>query len=328
MKNSLLNIALASAMLLAFAACQKDLDTLPASEENTAPETSLPDAAAADRTTYYFGVTQYMNSYPSQFIRFFTNGAMQSNDWVQGQDSNGAWSLVKNMVGICEVTGMGAANGHYITTGTTGNALYFQKKLLKIDPNTSSVMVLGTPVYATPGTMKDICFIGTGNTGIAAGIYGLIGSSLRRINASSGFTTQSTIGTLTGLATGFTPKGMSWTTGCGGAKELVVTATRGGFNVVKAYKCNPNTAALTFICDITPTAPEVFTNANCGIGWFAPANSLWVNGKNTTNSQAVYKYGQAAVSPWVNTCSLPLPATPAIGLPVSFRNIEDFCSVL
>ncbi|MBK7408658.1 MAG: hypothetical protein IPJ40_11690 [Saprospirales bacterium] len=285
-------------------------------------------AVSADGQLIY-SISADFPFYRSQMIRFFSTGGLQSTDHIQGQNPNtGIGSLVKNVKGICRVTNTGtSADGkYYVTTGMFNDDPYFDAQLFEIDPNSSSANLLVPPVVAAPGTIRDICFIGT-FSGIQAGIYGIRGGiELVRFNFSGGvFSPPVSVGFFTSaLPVGYTAWGLSWTL-CAGQPELLITA-RGQPNLVKYYQCDPNTAALTFIGDILPTAPAVFSFANCGIGWFASTDELWINGiDNTTNSQPVYKYNQSAVVPW---CPGTAPLITSTNLPFSGRNVEDFCTEL
>lgn len=285
-------------------------------------------AVSADGQIIY-AVSADFPFYRSQMIRFFPTGGLQSTDHIQGQNPNtGIYSLVKNVKGICQVTNTGtSADGKYfVTTGMFNDDPYFDVQLFEIDPNSSAANLVVPPVVSAPGTIRDICFIGT-FPGIQAGIYGIRGGiELVRFNFSGGvFSAPVGIGFFTSaLPVGYTAWGLTWTL-CAGQPKLLITA-RGQPNLVKYYQCDPNTAALTYIGDILPTLPAVFSFANCGIGWFASTDELWINGiDNTTNSQTVYKYNQSTVHPWCPGSASLITST---NLPFSGRNIEDFCTEL
>lgn len=283
---------------------------------------------AKGQPIYYYGVSADWPLYRSQLIRFFPAGGMQSNDHIMGQNPvTGIFSFVENVKGICQVlnTGTGADGKYFVTTGMFNDDPYFDAQLFEIDPTTSSATILGPPIVAAPGTIRDICFIGS-FPGIQPGIYGVRGGvELVRFHFSGGtFSAPVSVGFFTAsLPAGYTAWGLSWTL-CGGQPELIVTA-RSAANLVKYFKCDPNTGALTFTGDILPTAPAVFSLAHCGIGWFKTSDELWVNGNDPTSPFTVYKFGQNIVSTW---CPGNAPLKTAANIPYSGRNIEDFCSKL
>jgi len=277
---------------------------------------------------FIYGISADWPFYRSQLIRFIPTGPMNSNDHIQGQNPiTGIYSLVENVKGICQVTNTGtSADGkYYVTTGVFNDDPYFDGQLFEIDPTSSAANILGPPLAAAPGTIRDICFIGT-FTGISAGIYGLRGGiELVRFNFTGGvFSPPVSIGFFTAnLPAGFLARGLTWTL-CNGVPELRITAT-GPSNLIKHYTCNPNTAALSYIGDILPSAPAVFTQANCGAGWVASSNELWVNGTDPTNTFIFYKFSQNLVPSW---CPGNIPSVTAANIPYSGRNIEDFCTEL
>lgn len=267
--------------------------------------------------------------YRSQMIRFYPTGVFHSNDHIQGLNPNtGNISLIENVKGICRVTNTGtSADGkYYVTTGLFNADPYFDAQLFEIDPNAASANLIVPPVAPAPGTIRNICFIGA-FPGIQPGIYGIRGGvELVRFNFSAGsFSAPVSIGFFNSqLPLGYTAWGLSWTL-CSGQPQLLLTA-RSQANLVKYYDCNPNTAVLTFIGDILPAPPVLFSFANCGIGWFAGSNELWVNGiDNTSNPQTVYQYGQCQAAGW---CPGNASQVPTVPMSFSGRNIEDFCTVL
>ncbi len=265
--------------------------------------------------------------YRSQLIRYYPNGTMNSNVFVEGQNLVGTVSAIRNIKGICHIKNTGSPfDGKYlVTTGIFNPDPYFDEKLLEINPNTSSATIIGPPLMATLGTVRDICFIWS-FPGIIPGIYGIKGGNeLVRFNFNgTTFNPPISIGFFTGsLPIGYSVWGMTWTL-CGGIPELIITA-RGSSNLVKYYKCNPNTGTLTYVGDILPTTPAVFSLAHCGIGWFATGNELWVNGIDNTYHLTSYKFGQSMVAPW---CPGNSTLVTAVNSPWSGRNIEDFCSEL
>lgn len=276
-----------------------------------------------------YGISADFPFYRSQIIRFFPGGGHHSNDHIQGQNPNtGITSLVENVKGICVVsnTGTSADGKYFVTTGLFNDDPYFDEQLIEIDPFSASANLIVPPVAPAPGTIRDICFIGT-FPGVQAGIYGIRGGTeLVRFNFTAGaFSAPVSIGFfITQLPIGYTAWGLSWTL-CSGQPQLIIMA-RGQPNLVKYYSCNPNTAVLTFLGDILPAAPLVYSFANCGIGWFANSNALWINGNDpVSNPLTVYKYNQNQVAPW---CPGPGPVANSSPLPFSLRNTEDFCSVL
>jgi hypothetical protein len=268
--------------------------------------------------------------YRSQMIRLYPGGGLESTDHIQGQNPNsGVFSLVQNVKGICVVsnTGTSADGKYFVTTGMFNADPYFDAQLFEIDPTSSSANLISPPVVPAPGTIRDLCFIGGTFPGIQAGIYGIRGGvELVRFGFSAGsFSAPVSVGFFTTqLPIGYTAWGLTWTL-CSGQPQLIITA-RGQPNLVKYYSCDPNTAALTFLGDILPAAPSIFSFANCGTGWFNASNTLWINGSdNTSNPFVVYKYNQNQIANW---CSGTVPLVNSTPLPFSGRNIEDFCSEL
>jgi hypothetical protein len=293
-------------------------------------EPSLQTIVTAENAPFIYAISADWPAYRSQLIRFSPTGLFQGNDHIQGQNLSGVYSLVENVKGICVVTNTGtSADGkYYVTTGMSNPDPYFDAQLFEIDPTSSSANILGPPIVAAPGTIRDICFIGS-FSGVPPGIYGIRGGNeLVRFgfNTSSGaFSAPLSVGFFTGtLPVGFSAWGLTWTL-CGGVPELIIAA-RGAPNLVKYYKCNPNTAVLTYVGDILPTAPSVFSLAHCGIGWFASSNMLMVNGIDpNAHPLTVYKFNENVVSPW---CPGVSALVTSVKLPLSGRNIEDFCTEL
>lgn len=262
---SLLGAGLVAALFM-LNACKKEVvqNTLPEIKDGT-PVTS--------RSQVTYGVEVYTGGAPSQIIEMDNNTGNVTNVTPQAfyVDNGGNTINLDNLKGIC-LTSWGQ---YFITTGNPVNpgpipSVIYSNALYKVNPQTGQSSYASTCPF---GTVSDL-----EHDPLTLNFYGLLNNSnsiVEIVDNNNNYGTYNGPFAITGIAPGYTLKGLSLVRDVNGL-YFVGCATRAGAPLTaKLYQIPANGGAATFLTDLDPVAD--MAGGHCGIGFDIDFNQLLIN---------------------------------------------------
>ncbi len=261
---SLLGFGIFAASLL-LNACQKEV--------GQAGDQVIPDGVpVGSRSQLTYGVTLYDGVTPCQIVEMDNNTGNVTNVAPQATyvDINNNTINLDNIKGIC-LTSWGQ---YFITTGSPANPTLgptspYNNALFKVNPTTGQCSYASTG----PGTVSDL-----EHDPITLNFYGLrnnSNSTYEIVDNSNNYGTYNGPFGITGIANGYTLKGLSLIRDFNGL-YFVGCATRAGApNTAKLYQIPVLGGPAIFLTDLNPVAD--LAGGHCGIGFDLDFNQLLIN---------------------------------------------------
>lgn len=286
--NIFFNLVFAIVLFTGLSGCRKESNPV------DQPGELIQTTEITDRALDIYGVTVWTSNTPSRVVRMNTSGTVLSSVNVMA-----GLVMVKDLKGICTV-----GSDYYVTTGQNNTAAY-QYRLLRIDPNTGTVLAVFNPGFAAP--ISDICFRDVA----PLGIYGLKDNSNNpvRINYNAGtWNTTTTFPSFSGVPAGYTTSGLTW--GKGPVTFQIFIAANDAAGNVRMFTWDPVTLVNPFVTGMTPATD--FAGANLGLGYFSNMGIGLINRRPTLTGLNKFAWG-------------PTPPSSLWG-GLNF-NFEDMCTI-
>jgi len=262
---SLLALGVFAAIIL-LNACQKDngLETVNGIKD---------DVTASNRAQVCYGVNVYDGVNPCSIIQLDNATGNVTNVAAQATyvDNNNITYNLDNLKGIC-LTGWGQ---YFMTTGnpinpTVNPTLIYNNALFKVNPINGQASYASTCPFGTVSDLEQ-----DPNTLVFYGLLNNTNSIVEIVDNNNNYGTYNGPFAITGIAAGYTLKGLSLVN-TNGAFSMVGCATRAGAGITaKLYRIPLNGGPAAFITDLDPVAE--LAGGHCGIGFDIDINQLLIN---------------------------------------------------
>ena len=254
------------AAIILLNACQKDagLNTVKGIKD---------DVTASNRAQVCYGVNVYDGVNPCSIIQLDNATGNVTNVAAQATyvDNNNITYNLDNLKGIC-LTGWGQ---YFMTTGnpvnpTVNPTLIYNNALFKVNPLTGQSSYASTCPFGTVSDLEQ-----DPNTLVFYGLLDNSNSIVEIVDNNNNYGTYNGPFAITGIAAGYTLKGLSLVSDVNGV-YMVGCATRAGAGITaKLYRIPLNGGPAGFLTDLDPLA--ALAGGHCGIGFDIDINQLLIN---------------------------------------------------